>query len=95
MRTKLLSITFLEIFPSNGMSSTPHVRIMADAALCVIRGSPKMAFLVASYFEILEDLKRSVALACSFVACELPDMFESPIERENIDDKGFVCIVVF
>ena len=58
-----------------------------------------MAPLVASYFKILceflEDLKRCVALACSFVACELPDMFESPIERENIDDKGFACIVVF
>ena len=40
-RTKLLSIMFLEMFPSNDMSSTPHVRILAGAALSVIRGPPK------------------------------------------------------
>ena len=58
-----------------------------------------MASLVASYSKILceflEDLKRNVALACSFVACHLPNMLGTPAESEYIDDKRIKSIIVF
>ena len=52
VRTKVFSITFLEIFSSNGMSSRPHVRIGADATLSIIRRHQKKASLGGSDFKI-------------------------------------------
>ena len=47
---------------------------------------------------MMRDLRgpqAEVALACIYVACELPNVFGSPTERENIDNKRFMSIVVF
>ncbi len=68
----------LEIFSGNSMSSRSHIRLIADATLTVTRRHQTKASLVAYYFNILcgilEDHKRSVALACNYVALRVTSL---------------------